>query len=143
MGQKLGTAAILAAVMIGPAGIAQAHHSFAMFDLTHTVTLTGTVKEWEWTNPHSWLELTVAKPGGSLTQYSFESRSIYLLMRAHVHRTTLQPGQIVTVVYNPLRDGENGGSLVSATGQDGTPLISRPPRPGAGRPPGGPPPAAP
>ena len=143
MSHKLGSAAILTIGLAASAGGAQAHHSFAMFDLAHTATLTGTVTEWQWTNPHSWLELTVTKPGGAPTQYSFESRSIYLLMRAHVHRKTLYPGQVVTVTYNPLSDGENGGSLVSATAQDGTPLISAPPRPGAGRPPGGPPPAAP
>jgi len=143
MARTLGTAAILAAAMIGSAGVAQAHHSFAMFDLAHTATLTGTVKEWQWTNPHSWLEVVVTKPGGGMTQYSFESRSIYLLMRMRVNRFTLMPGQVVTVTYNPLRDGDNGGSLVTAKAQDGRVLIGRGlprPVPGGGAAAGTPPP---
>jgi len=139
MTRKLGNAAIAAAwIATGVAGAAQAHHSFAMFSLDKTATVSGTVKEWQWTNPHSWLELMVTKPDGSMAQFSFESRSIYLLTRAHVNRHTLSAGQMVTVVYNPLRDGENGGSLVSAKTEDGTTLIGGPPKPG-----GGPPPAAP
>ena len=114
---------VILAASMAAAGAALAHHSFAMFSLDKTVTIDGTVKEWQWTNPHSWLELTVKRPDGTLVQYSFESRSIYLLTRAHATRHSVVPGEMVKVTYNPLRDGSNGGSLVSATSETGAVLI--------------------
>lgn len=118
------TIRIAAAAVLSGLGAAVAHHSFAMFALDKVSTISGTVKEWQWTNPHCWLELEVKKPDGTTQQYSFESRSIYLMTRAHVSRHTLQPGMAVTVTYNPLRDGMPGGSLLTATAADGTALIA-------------------
>jgi len=124
MARKLGAVAILIATLVCWS-TAQAHHSFAMFNLDRIGSVTGTVAEWRWTNPHSWLELMVSNPDGTQTHYRFESRPIYLLTRMRVTPFTLMPGQIVTVTYNPLRDGENGGSLITATTQSGRLLIPR------------------
>jgi hypothetical protein len=99
------------------AGAASAHHSFAMFDQSKRVPLTGVVKEFQWTNPHSWVQLTV---GGD--DWSIEALSPNVLGRQGWKRNTLKPGDKVTVVVNPLKDGSKGGNLVSVTLADGTTL---------------------
>jgi len=124
MTRKPGAVAVLIALLAGSPA-AQAHHSFAMFNLDRTATVTGTVTEWRWANPHSWLDLMVTGPDGVERRYHLESRPIYLLVRMRVTPFTLMPGQIVTVTYHPLRDGENGGSMLTATSQSGRLLVPR------------------
>jgi len=102
MGLIAGAAVAVAAVP------AVAHHSFAMFDQTRTVTLTGTVTQFQWTNPHSFIELDVAK-GGAMEHWSIELNSPNNLTRQGWKRTSVKPGDKVTVTLNPLRDGKKGG----------------------------------
>jgi len=102
VGWIAGAAVALAAVP------AIAHHSFAMFDQTRTVTLTGTVTQFQWTNPHSFIELDVAK-GGATEHWSIELNSPNNLTRQGWKRTSVKPGDKVTVTLNPLRDGKKGG----------------------------------
>jgi Family of unknown function (DUF6152) len=113
--------AVLVVALIGPA---LAHHSGAMFDHTKTVTLRGTVKEFQYTNPHSWLEVMVRGSDGTLVQWGFECEGPSTLLRAGIKAKTFQPGDKVTVVANPMRDGRPAGSLISATAADG--IIYRP-----------------
>jgi hypothetical protein len=96
---------------------AQAHHSFAMYDSTKLVTVTGTVKEFQWTNPHAILWV-YAEPdkGGQGELWSFElSTSPGPLSRLGWTKHSLKPGDKVAVDMNPLRDNQHGGSLKKAT----------------------------
>ena len=112
--------AFAAATLLGAAP-ASAHHSFAMFDQTKRVTLVGTVKEFQWTNPHSWIQVNVTG-GGTAGEWSVEALSPNVLGRQGWKRNTLKPGDKVTVVINPLRDNSKGGNLISVTLADGTTL---------------------
>jgi hypothetical protein len=92
-----------------------AHHSFAMFDNQKSVTLEGTVKEFQWTNPHSWVQLVVVDPKtGKDVEWSIEGGALNLLARQGWTRNSLKPGDKATIVIHPLKDGTTGGSLVTA-----------------------------
>src|SRR5713226_5353483 len=86
-----------------------AHHSFAMFDASKTTTLQGTVKEFHWTNPHSWIFLMVTDAEGQSAQWTIELGSPNGLVRQGWVPETLTPGMIVKVVIRPLKDGKSGG----------------------------------
>jgi hypothetical protein len=101
------------AAVLSPA--AQAHHSFAMFDRTKTVTLAGTVKDWQWVNPHSWLQLVVTDSTGKVTEWSIEGRSPNVLERRGWTKSIMAVGDKVTVVAYPLKTGEPGGAFVRLT----------------------------
>jgi hypothetical protein len=92
-----------------------AHHSFAMFDNQKNLTLEGTIKEFQWTNPHSWVQLVVKDPSGKEVEWSIEGASPNGLSRRGWKRTSLKMGDKATVVIHPLKDGTNGGSLVSVS----------------------------
>jgi len=117
-------AALVAGVAAFAAGPALAHHSFAMFDTAKEVTLAGTVKDFQWTNPHSWLQLDVPR-GAASVEYSIEMGSPNTMSRHGWHRSTFKPGDKVTVTINPMRDGSTGGSLISAIDRDGKRLSMR------------------
>ncbi len=95
---------------------ALAHHSFAMFDFSNTVTLTGTVKEFRWTNPHVTLIVTgpptAPEPG---QDWTMELTSPGNLTRLGWSRTSLKPGDRIELSFNPLRDGKHGGAFAKAT----------------------------
>jgi hypothetical protein len=98
------------------AGPALAHHSFAMFDKDHPATISGTVKQLNWSNPH--IALMVyrdVKPGEAPQLWTFESGSPGNLIRAGWMRQSLQPGDKVQVQYQPLRDGGNAGEVNKVT----------------------------
>ena len=107
-----------------------AHHSFAMFDYEHRVTLSGTVSKFEWTNPHAYIELDVADPSGAVKHYSIECASPNVLTRVGWKFNDLKSGDKVTLLVNPLKNGKAGGMLERATLPDGRQL-------GDGNPPGG------
>ncbi len=114
-------AAAASGAIVAPAG---AHHSFAMFDTRQEVTLSGTVREFQWTNPHSWLQLDVPR-GAASVEYSIELGSPNTMSRKGWRRTTFKPGDKVTVTMNPMRDGSPGGALVSAIDAQGNRLTMR------------------
>jgi hypothetical protein len=116
---KLALLAAAAALTAAPAAFA--HHSFAMFDNNKSVELKGTVREFQWTNPHSWIQLTVME-NGQATEYSIEGGSPNGLARRGWKRTSLKPGDQVTVTVHPLKDGTKGGSFVKAVKADGSTL---------------------
>ena len=93
---------------------ALAHHSASMFDQTKRITVTGTVKEWEWTNPHAWLQLQVPDAKGQLVEEGFEVGSPNTMFRNGFRSTSFKPGDIATVVASPRRDGTVGGLLMQA-----------------------------
>jgi len=92
-----------------------AHHSFAMFDNTKNVTLEGTIKEFQWTNPHSWVQIVAKDASGKDVEYSIEGGSPNGLARQGWKRTSLKPGDKAVLVMHPLKDGTAGGSLVTVT----------------------------
>jgi Family of unknown function (DUF6152) len=112
-------ALFLAAISLST--VAGAHHSFAMFDFDKTVSIDGTVKDFQWTNPHVWIDVIVESPDGP-KQYGVEGFAIPVLKGAGWTFNTLKPGDKVTIVLNPLRSGALGGSLVSAKLPDGKTL---------------------
>ncbi len=113
-------AAILAGTL-GIAGVAGAHHSYAMFDMTRTVAFEGTVKEYQWTNPHAFIEVMASTPEGP-KQYSIEGNNLRVMANAGWKFNTLKPGDKVTVEMHPLRNGEPGGSLSTIKLPDGRTL---------------------
>ena len=114
--KTLGAAgALLAGAILSCGGAAHAHHSFAMFDQNRQVSITGTVKSFQWTNPHAFIELEA--PDGKL--WSVELNSPNNLVRQGWKRTALKPGDKVTVVLNQLRDGQAGGLFNAVTLPDG------------------------
>jgi hypothetical protein len=101
------------------ASSALAHHSFAMFDQSKSVTLQGTVKDFRWTNPHVFIQLLVKTEGGSEVEWSIEMTSPEHLARVGWRPGNLKAGDKVTLVIHPMRDGTEGGQYVSGTGPDG------------------------
>lgn len=86
-----------------------AHHSASGFDQTKSATVTGVVREFEWTNPHAYIQLKVKDKAGKEQEWSFEMGPPYTLQKHGWKPGTLRPGQTITVVYNPLRKGGNSG----------------------------------
>jgi hypothetical protein len=100
-----------------------AHHSFAMFDRTKEVTISGTVRTFEWTNPHSWLQVVVpASAGRPAVEYSIELGSPNTMSRQGWRKNTFKQGDRVTVIMHPMRDGSRGGAFVSAINAAGQSL---------------------
>jgi hypothetical protein len=115
------------------AGSAIAHHSFAMFDPEKTITVSGVVKEFEWTNPHVWLHVLAADASGKPVEWSFEMQATAQASPGGWRPDTVKPGDKVMVEFHPLRDGSRGGELLAATVPDGRRLGSSATRPAPGR----------
>ncbi len=98
-----------------------AHHSGAMFEGQKTLALQGTVKNFQWSNPHCWIQLLVPGPEAA-GEWSIEMGSTTQLFRSGWRPGTLQAGQTVMVLVHPARDGSLGGLFVSAAGPDGAAL---------------------
>jgi hypothetical protein len=110
-------------------GIADAHHSTAMFDMTHTVKLTGTVTQFDWTNPHTFIWMEVLDPAkGTTESYSIEGMSPNYLSRNGWTRHTLKPGDKIGMEIHPLKDGRKGGFCATVTLPDGKTLRNLPGR---------------
>jgi len=107
----------LAAVMaLGSAGAALAHHSYAMFDVKQKVTITGTVTRFDFVNPHTWLVVAVKDEAtGKDVEWRLEGNEPTNLAKHGWKRTLFKPGDTVSVVLNPLRDGTPGGSFLDVT----------------------------
>ena len=107
-------ALVAAAVTAAAAWVpASAHHSFAMFDNNKNMTIEGVVKEFQWTNPHTWVQVMVKDASGKEVEWSVEGGSPNGLARQGWTRRSAKPGDKAVVVIHPLKDGGAGGSLVS------------------------------
>jgi len=115
-------AAVMSAGLIVTARSASAHHGFAVFDTTSRKTITGTVKSFEWTNPHTWVWLDVPNDKGGVDTWGFEGMSPNFLGRRGWTRNTLKPGDQITVTYFGLKDGSKGGGFLSAKRPNGEEL---------------------
>jgi hypothetical protein len=131
--------ALAGLVALATAGAAFAHHSFAMFDRDKEVVLKGTVHEFQWTNPHAFIEMDVPNAKGEAERWSIELNSPNNLTRQGWKSTYLKAGDKVTVTMNPLRDGKHGGLFVAIVLADGKvikdPTNRQRPSPAEGAPP--------
>jgi hypothetical protein len=104
----------VAVVAAAVSSSASAHHSGAMFDDKKEVTFTGVIKEFQYTNPHSWLIVDVKGADGKVTTWGFEAEGPTTLLRAGIKRSDLVPGMEVTITGHPMRDGRPAATLVKA-----------------------------
>lgn len=107
----------LLAVQLLP--VAVAHHSQSLVDLTKEIVLKGTVKDFQWTNPHIWIQLLVRDASGQTVEWGIEASSPRQVGRFGIKRTTLNPGDKVELTINPLRSGGIGGGFVRVKLADG------------------------
>ena len=116
--------AVLTAVALAFCGNASAHHSQVLFDMNQCLTLSGTVRTWQFESPHSWLWVVVSNAKGSTDVWGFEASSPAQMMEAEHRwkRDVVKTGDKVTVRYSPLKDGRTGGALNTLTLPDGTTL---------------------
>ena len=118
-----GASLILLFLLLAAGGAAHAHHSFAMFDTANPLTLTGVVTDFQWTNPHVYIELDVsdgADDGDKRAKHwTIELGSPSILMRGGWKFNILKKGDKVTAVVSPLRNGDPGSLLTRITLADG------------------------
>jgi hypothetical protein len=122
----------IAVLVVAAPSLARAHHSFAAFDRTKKVVLVGVVKDFQFTNPHAWIQLAVQDANGDKTEWGVECGSPNMMARTGWKKELLQPGDHVVVTVNPLADGRPNGSLVSITLANGAvlgPGDAPPPKP--------------
>lgn len=129
-GTDMRRGALLFAVLLAATVRVLAHHSFAVFDHEHPITLTGTITKFEWANPHVYIELEIADGNGGTKRYGVECASPNVLKRVGWKFNDLKAGDKVTLLINPLRNGEPLGMLEMAILPDGRKLFD-------GNPPGG------
>ena len=128
--RKLRTLLVGALSLLLGAGAAVAHHSTAMFDMQHTVTVTGTVTQFDWTNPHTFIFMEVMNSAtGTSESWSVEGMSPNYLSRNGWTRHTLKPGDKIGMEVHLLKDGRKGGFCATVTLPDGKKLANLPPRP--------------
>ena len=101
---------------------ALAHHSMAMFDANKTVTLKGTVKQFQWTNPHCYIQLMVKDAAGAEKEWSLEMGAPMYLYAKGWRPSIIKAGMPLTITINPLRNGQPGGVVLTATAADGKPI---------------------
>jgi hypothetical protein len=92
---------------------ASAHHSYAMFDVDKKVSVEGTVKQFMWTNPHSWIRLEVMDTKGQPKEWSVEMGSLTILVGLGWNPKTLLPGDKIRITVHPMKSGLAGGDFVS------------------------------
>ena len=110
------------------AGVLLAHHSFSMFDTTKSVSLSGSVTVFEWTNPHAYIEIDVPEARGGVKHWTIEMGSPSILQQSGWKYKDLKFGDKITVSISPLRNGDPGGLLVQAKLPDGRTLGNGPGR---------------
>ena len=109
----------LGAAIVAVGSTGWGHHSAFMFDFEKEVTLEGVVKEFQYTNPHSWLLVDVTDEDGSVTTWGFEAEGPSTLMRAGIRRSDLSPGTRLRITGNPMKDGRPAAAWIVAQRADG------------------------
>ena len=117
--QTVFTSSVMLGVLAAGSARGLAHHSAAMFDEKKTVTVEGEVKEFQLTNPHSWLLVDVKDKSGKVTTWGFEAEGPSTLARAGIKPSDLRPGTKLTITGNPMKDGRPAAIWVNATRADG------------------------
>ena len=102
------------------------HHSNVAYEVTKVITITGVVKSFEWTNPHTWLTVVVDDGKGGKVEWACEGRAPGILLRAGWTRSLLKAGETVTVDMSPSKDGSKVSIIARVTKADGTILSNQP-----------------
>ena len=123
MSRRLARPILAIGVVLGVLAAASArggaHHSAAMFDEKKTVTVEGEVKEFQLTNPHSWLIVNVKEKDGKVVTWGFEAEGPSTLARAGIRPSDLRPGTRLKISGNPMKDGTRAAIWVNAVRADG------------------------
>jgi hypothetical protein len=125
LGRTMGISLIVAASIVTTAA---AHHSYSAFDMSKLVEVRGAVREFRWTNPHSWLVVTTRDASGNVQDVRLELNGPGYLVRQGWKRESLKLGDAITVSMNPMYDGSSGGNVVKVTLPDGRVLSAMPSR---------------
>ena len=112
------TVLVMALLSVSPL-VVQAHHAASMFEAEKETTVTGVVKEFQFTNPHSWLLVDVTNKDGSLTTWGFEAEGPGVLMRNGIRKSDFAPGTKLTITGHPMKNGQPAGSWIKAVRGDG------------------------
>jgi Family of unknown function (DUF6152) len=116
---SISRAAVLVIALLAMSSlVVEAHHGVSQFD-EKEITLTGVVKEFQFTNPHSWLIVDVTNKDGSVTTWGFEAEGPGVMIRNGIHKSDFTPGTKLTITAHPLKDGQPAGSWVKAVRADG------------------------
>jgi hypothetical protein len=126
--RSTGYFAAVVAMFLAGTTVLTAHHSFAMFDTTKTVTISGTVTVFQWTNPHAYIELDAPEARGGQKHWTIEMGSPSILLQSGWKYKDLKFGDKLKVDISPLRNGDPGGLLIQATLPDGRVLGNGPGR---------------
>jgi hypothetical protein len=120
-GSHLPRSVMVATLLLMATAPLRAHHSGAMYDAQRTDTLQGMVRIFQWSNPHCWIQLLVPRDGAT-QEWSVEMGSTAELYRSGWRPATVKPGDKVTILVHPMRDGSPGAHFLSAMGPDGAAL---------------------
>jgi len=112
------TRLVVALLALSPL-VVQAHHAASMFEPQKEITVTGVVKEFQYTNPHSWLLVDVTNKDGSVTTWGFEAEGPGVLMRNGIRKSDLTAGTKLTITGHPMKNGQPGASWIKAVRADG------------------------
>ena len=125
--RSIWAAAAIVVALSGSIGLQSvcAHHSFALYDMTRSVEVDGSVDKLEWSHPHCWLFIFVAGSDSATVSYGFEMSSVGEMTRRGWKKLLVKPGDKIKVKYHPLRDGRNGGLMMSVTMADGQTIGAR------------------
>jgi len=121
------TSIFAAAALTAAGGAAMAHHSFAMFDQEHPIEIAGTVVEFRYTSPHSFILVDVKGKEGTSAVWNLEGPSPSILARDGMSAKTLKPGDELVLTIDPLRSGAPGGawSLIKTKFKGGKPITGQ------------------
>jgi hypothetical protein len=114
---------IIASLVIGGTSLAVAHHSAAVFDSASQKVISGTVKKFDYSNPHTWVWLDVPNDQGGVDTWGVEGMSPNYLARRGWTRNTLKPGDKLTITVRPLKNGDKGGMWINAKRPNGEVLL--------------------
>ena len=116
--EKLKVALFL--VVLLATDLATAHHSSAMFDKATIVEVTATVREFQWTNPHIWIQVIIKTDDGEMEEWSIEGLGPNSLFRKGWRPNSFSPGDIIEIKFNPMQDGSKAGGFIGARFADGS-----------------------
>jgi len=108
--------------MLLVSGAAGAHHSSAMFDKDKVVEVTATVREFQWTNPHVWIQVYITGEDGAREEWSIEGLGPNSLFRNGWRPNSFKAGDVIEIRFNPMRDGTRAGGFIGAKFSDGQTL---------------------
>ena len=113
---------IAGCLVVLPTGSGSAHHSSAMFDKQTVIEVRATVREFQWTNPHIWIQILIENDDGELEEWSIEGGGTNTLFRRGWRPTSFNAGDEIMIRFNPMKDGSAAGGFIAAKLADGSTL---------------------